>query len=114
MKLAFHAQKLFTTGRLAQLLHKSLSVGQVWVSNSGPGKSDTMLQSRHQSSQLMGAKRLSGWPKFEIKHKSRCLQKRKLVIGGGGKPPLSAGPSMLSTTRHRCGVFLELCCPGAK
>ena len=43
--------------------------------------------SRRQSSRLRGAKRLSeGGPKFEIKHKSRCLtclQKRKLVNWGG-------------------------------
>ena len=45
--------------------------------------------SRRQSSRLRGAKRLSeGGPKFEIKHKSRCLtclQKRKLVNWGGGR-----------------------------
>ena len=44
-----------------------------------------------------GAKCLSGEPKFEIKHKSRCLQKIKLVNWGGKHvdwgvwPPLSAG-----------------------
>ena len=37
-------------------------------------------------------------PKFEIKHKSRCFQKSKLVDWGakhvncGGKAPLGAGP----------------------
>ena len=52
-----------------------------------------MPQSRRQSSRLRGAKRLSGGPKFEIKHKSRCLQKRKLVEWGakhvdwGGQAP---------------------------
>ena len=35
-------------------------------------------QSQRQSSRLRGAKRLSGGPKFETKHKSRCLQKSKL------------------------------------
>ena len=52
-------------------------------------------QSRRQISPLRGTKRLSGGgPKFEIKHKSRCLQKIKLVnwrgasmsIGGPGSP----------------------------
>ena len=46
----------------------------------------TILQSRRQSNRLRGAKHLSGGrgSKFKIKHKSRCLQKSKLVDWGGG------------------------------
>ena len=65
----------------------------------------SVIQSRRQSSRLRGAKRLLRGPKFEIKHKSRCLQMSKLVDwGGGGKvcrlggrPPwllLGAGPGV--------------------
>ena len=45
-----------------------------------------------------------GRPKFEIKHKSRCLQKRKVVNWGSqacrleGQAPLSAGPDLNFTT----------------
>ena len=35
---------------------------------------------------LGGPRVYQGGPKFENKHKSRCLQKRKLVIGGA-RPP---------------------------
>ena len=58
---------------------------------------------------ILGVKRVSGGrPKFEIKHKSRCLQKSKLVNWGGGgvgqacqlggqpPPPLGAGPVAIS------------------
>ena len=64
-------------------------------------------QSRRQSSRRKGAKRLLGGPKFEIWHKSRCVQKNNLVdweepnmsIGGGQAPlvpPLGAGPDYKS------------------
>ena len=49
-------------------------------------------QSRRQSSRLRRAKCLSGGPKFEIKHKSRCLQKSKLVDCGNQACRWGAGP----------------------
>ena len=64
-------------------------------------------QSRAQSSRLRGAKRLSGGPKFEIKHKSRCLQNSKLVdwgtkhVGWGSAPPLA--PALYHTVS---GMFV--------
>ena len=71
------------------------------------------MQSRRQSSRLRGAKRLSGGPKFEIKHKSCFPQKSKLIhwegkaclgLGqinemgkamGGARAPLSAGSAYM-------------------
>ena len=47
---------------------------------------------------LRGLSIYQGGPKFEIKHKSRCLQKSKLVNWGaehvdwGAQAPLGAGP----------------------
>ena len=49
-------------------------------------------QSRRQSSRLRGVMRLSGGPKFETKHKNRCLQKKKLVNWRGQACQLE-GPS---------------------
>ena len=51
------------------------------------------VQSRLQSSQLRGPSVCHGGPKFKIKHKSRCLEKIKLVNWGakhvdwGGQAP---------------------------
>ena len=44
-----------------------------------------LQQSRRQSSRLGGPSVYQGGPKFEIKRKSRCLQKRKLVNWGGAR-----------------------------
>ena len=48
-----------------------------------------------------GAHVYQGGAKFEIKHKSRCLQKSKLVdwggkhVGWGARPPLGAGSGVI-------------------
>ena len=65
------------------------------------------IHSRRQSSRLKRAKRLSGGPKFEIKHKSHCLQKKKLVNWGpsmsigGARPSLGAGPVVIVLLKER-------------
>ena len=63
------------------------------------GTDSDVLRAGDRTVDLGGAKRLSGGePKFEIKHKSRSLQKRKLFNWGakhvdwGARPPLGAGP----------------------
>ena len=45
-----------------------------------------ITQSRRQSSRLGGANVYQGGPKFEIKPKSYCIQKGKLVNWGGQAP----------------------------
>ena len=60
-------------------------------------KKQLLHHSRRQSSRLRGTKRLSGGTKFEIKHKSRCLGKRKLVNWEAKlpcPPPPGAGPKL--------------------
>ena len=65
-------------------------------------------QSRRQKSRLKGAKRLlggGGEAKCEIKHRSRCFQKQKLVnwggqacrLGGQAPPGLALAPALLNT-----------------
>ena len=62
-------------------------------------------QNQRQSSRVGGAKRLSGGPKFEIRHKSRCFQESKIVNWGrqacqlGGQPPLA--PALVQAHRTR-------------
>ena len=65
---------------------------------------------------LGGQTLIRGGPKFEIKHKSRCFQKQKLVIGGGQAcrlggqaslpPPLGDGPEY---GLFRCSTFGRFC-----
>ena len=50
------------------------------------------VQGRSRAVDLGGLSVYQGGPKFESKHKSRCLQKIKLVNGGGGQACRLGGP----------------------
>ena len=56
---------------------------------------------------LGGPSVYQGGPKFKIKHKSRCFQKRKLVIGGGGKHVDWGGQAPLTNNVSAQKTFLE-------
>ena len=59
---------------------------------------------------LGGPSVYQGGPKFEIKHKIRCLQKRKLVNWGGGQACRLGGPgppgSPLAPALHLPEAFI--------
>ena len=65
------------------------------------------IHSRRQSGRLKGAKHFSGGAKLEIKHKSHCLQKKKLVNWGpstsieGARPPLGTDPVVIVLLKER-------------
>ena len=55
-------------------------------------RENIIVDMHSRSSRLKGVKHLSGGPKFKIKHKSHCVQTKKLVNWGPG-PPLA--PALL-------------------
>ena len=72
-----------------------------------------MVRAGGRAVDLGGPSVCQGGPKFEIKHKSCCLQKSKLVNWGGSmsiggaRPPLGAGPAPGQGLVNKYSDFLE-------